>query len=286
MLRLSKAMAGIRKINKRIADSLSTGKTAEQVFEIRRGMRLGKVQKDRPKEACDERSIIAMLSKPRTPLTSPNSLRGVLCERLERDDTKNGVQIGPDTLSLRGVEQDPALLNTSALELQRLLGEGSGARNPTNPLRKNNTALPSERKKIVEQTQYVKIQKMFQNNQARLGKYILDGNESGAAVSPSLEVALAFKSRWEVTEEYIGLGQFKSVGEAENGEFRSLISAAEVWENLRSIKNGTAAGPDGITKAALLKWDPSGAKLATTFSVWLTTASALQEVQDNFDTQD
>ena len=176
-------------------------------------------------------------------------------------------------LTLMGVEQDSALLNTSTLELQRLLGGRSRSQSPGNLLGEGETTLPNDREKIVKKTKYGKVQKMFQNNQSRLVKNILDGKGGLAAISLPLEVASAFKRWWEVTAEYLGLGQFTSRGDADNGEFRSPISAAEVCENLGSIKNGTAAGPDGITKTAIKEWDPSGAKLAATFSIWLTSGT-------------
>uniref|UniRef100_A0A8C7GQZ2 Reverse transcriptase domain-containing protein n=1 Tax=Oncorhynchus kisutch TaxID=8019 RepID=A0A8C7GQZ2_ONCKI len=271
--RLSKELTGEQDVNRLIAESLGTGRTAEQVKQIRRKMRLEEMRMDQTKEACDKRDIVGMLSKPGRPPTPQNAIRRILRDRLVGDATEGGVQIGKVRLSLRGVEQNPTLLSTSALELQRSLRGGQRTRALRNPPGERKIALPNEGRLIERQMEYGVVQKMFLKNQARLSKRILDGDVSGAKVTPSLEIALAFKRRWEVTENYYGLGQFSSAGKAANGEFESLVSAAEVCENLGAIKNGTAAGPDGVTKTALLKWDPTGAKLAATFSIWLTAGT-------------
>ena len=72
-----------------------------------------------------------------------------------------------------------------------------------------------------------------------MAKYILDGSGDGKADSPPMEVAMAFKSRWELREPFHGLGQFCSGEKVDNEVFRCLISAAEVCENLGAIKKGT-----------------------------------------------
>uniref|UniRef100_A0A4W5LF61 Reverse transcriptase domain-containing protein n=1 Tax=Hucho hucho TaxID=62062 RepID=A0A4W5LF61_9TELE len=87
------------------------------------------------------------------------------------------------------------------------------------------------------------------------------------------ELARAFADRWRATEPFNGLGQFRAEGGANNGEFEHLISAGEVYENLKEMKKGTAAGPDGVTRERLLSWDPNGAKLACLFSMWLVTGA-------------
>lgn len=273
LARLCEKMAGDKHINSQVAVSLKTGKTAERVRQIRRKLRRGRMQEGSLQEVTNGRNLIGLLSKPGTPPTPKEGLHGILREAILGDGTEGGVQIGEVTLTLRGVEQDSALLNSSALELQRLLGRGSGAPGGLNQREERRPALPSERVYKNRRAEYHRMQELYENKQSRLGKYILDGNVGMTAASPPLEVALAFKSRWEVTEAYRGLGQFCSEGKADNGVFRSLISAAEVYENLRAIKNGTAAGPDGITKDALMEWDPSGAKLAATFSVWMAAGA-------------
>lgn len=40
------------------------------------------------------------------------------------------------------------------------------------------------------------------------------------------------------------------------------ILAAQVLIWRKIIKNGSAVGPDGISKACLVRWDPTGEKLA------------------------
>uniref|UniRef100_A0A8C7INA6 Reverse transcriptase domain-containing protein n=1 Tax=Oncorhynchus kisutch TaxID=8019 RepID=A0A8C7INA6_ONCKI len=265
---LSDKLAGMNSTSRQATDSQATDSTVEGARLIRRELRYGKVQNDALQEATEE-----LLPKPGTPPTPQTGLRGILRGALTREATYEGVQIGEVKLSLRGVEQDPTLLASSALELQRLLGGGAGSRARLNQSRERRPALPSEGMGETKTTEYHRIQLLYENNRSRLGEYILDGNVGGTAASPPLEVALAFKSRWEVTESYHGLGQFCSREVADNRVFQSLISAAEVGENLKAIKNGTAAGPDGITKKGIKDWDPSGAKLAVTFSTWLTAGT-------------
>ncbi|KAJ7986744.1 hypothetical protein DPEC_G00331570 [Dallia pectoralis] len=66
-----------------------------------------------------------------------------------------------------------------------------------------------------------------------------------------------------------GLGQFVSDHGADNAAFHRMITPGEVKRCLGSIKNGSAAGPDGLSKKALKTLDPTGAKLAEMYSVWL-----------------
>jgi len=49
----------------------------------------------------------------------------------------------------------------------------------------------------------------------------------------------------------------------------SPISAAQVLAERKRIKSGSAAGPDGIRKACLVRWDPTGVKLARMFTGFL-----------------
>ncbi|KAJ7986756.1 hypothetical protein DPEC_G00331690 [Dallia pectoralis] len=86
-------------------------------------------------------------------------------------------------------------------------------------------------------------------------------------------IARAFKDRWDSVDSYQGLGQFRTDSAADNTAFGGLISPDEVREGLRTMKAGTASGPDGLSKKALLAWDPTGTKLAKMFSIWLMVGS-------------
>lgn len=58
---------------------------------------------------------------------------------------------------------------------------------------------------------------------------------------------------------------------ADNTPFCSPISPGEVLAAVQKIKRGSAPGPDGIGRGALLAWDPKGLKLAGAFNAILYT---------------
>lgn len=76
--RLSEELAGDKHINRYVADSLGTGKTAERVRQIRRKLRRGRTQSGVLQEAIEGRNLIRLLSKPVTPPTPQTGLRGIL----------------------------------------------------------------------------------------------------------------------------------------------------------------------------------------------------------------
>lgn len=78
-----------------------------------------------------------------------------------------------------------------------------------------------------------------------------------------------YRRRWEADGGFQGLGNFRSAGGADNEEFHNPILATEVRENLTKMKNGSAPGPDGISKKALLDWDPRGEQLTRLYMAWL-----------------
>ncbi|KAJ7986759.1 hypothetical protein DPEC_G00331720 [Dallia pectoralis] len=85
---------------------------------------------------------------------------------------------------------------------------------------------------------------------------------------PPAEIVSAFKSGWDVADPYLWLGHLSSDHGADNTVVHKPILPEEVKSGLGSIKSGSAAGPDGLSKKALKTWDPTGVKLAEMYSVW------------------
>ena len=112
-------------------------------------------------------------------------------------------------------------------------------------------------------------QRMYSRDPARLAALVLDGAESAECAIPIEQIHEAFRERWEMVGQFHGLGDFRSNEDTDNWEFHNPILAAEVRENLTRMKNGSAPGPDGISKKALLNWDPKGEQLARLYTTWL-----------------
>ena len=59
-----------------------------------------------------------------------------------------------------------------------------------------------------------------------------------------------------------------TTGGASNDQFSTLFAASEVLRHVKSVKNDSAAGVDGIKKGDILRWDPDGTKLSLLLNSW------------------
>lgn len=97
-------------------------------------------------------------------------------------------------------------------------------------------------------------------------KSILDGFENIECSIDKGTVHAYYKRIWETEVNYQGLGQFAPLPMIDKTPLLCPIAASEVLVSLRAMKRTGAPGPDRITRANLLRWDPKGVKLADLFN--------------------
>nr|BAX24492.1 reverse transcriptase [Beryx splendens] len=119
---------------------------------------------------------------------------------------------------------------------------------------------------------YRKYQKLYHRNKSWLAKKIFEGNERAICQIPLPVVEEAFRGKWEKTDEFRSMGQFRATTAIDNSIFCKLISPEEVRDVRRKIKITAAPGPDGIRKAHIVAWDPCGTKTARIFNAILRTS--------------
>ncbi|KAK9521363.1 hypothetical protein VZT92_021177 [Zoarces viviparus] len=110
---------------------------------------------------------------------------------------------------------------------------------------------------------------LLRTSRSQLAKFVLDKQLGTMCPVPLADVTEAFTDGWGTGNPFLGVGQFRSDGEIHNDIFKQMFTLIEVLVNLQHVTKNTAAGPDGISKDALLKLDPAGRKLVKMFSSWL-----------------
>ncbi|KAJ7986736.1 hypothetical protein DPEC_G00331490 [Dallia pectoralis] len=222
-----------------------------------------------PKATRDRQSLGAELAIPKELPPPKSGLERILWERLTESGTKGSILIGGKTYSLEKIRQNVPLLDTWATDMLRRVREVSGDVRPPGGGGAGRAVVAEGSRALSRRAGHRRTQKLFENDRSKLAEILFDGAGWGKAPGPSAEIALAFKSGWDVADPYLGLGQFSSDHGADNIVFLRPITPDEVKSGLRSIKNGSAAGPDGLSKKALKTWDPTGTKLAKMYSMWL-----------------
>lgn len=133
------------------------------------------------------------------------------------------LKIGTITLSLRGVDQKGALIESSALEIQKLLGKVAGHHRKSGMAKSK--PMSGNKKWKVKRAAFCLQQMLFDKDQSKLATLILDEEVKGSCSIPMPELTLAFADRWQVKKPFNTLGQFRAEGGANNGEFQHLISS-------------------------------------------------------------
>lgn len=267
--RLERKYLGNPRINLLIAEEMGTGKTAEQVRSKRRVL-LAALARQGPDEGDEGGDALSTPEVPIIPRPPPDLAHQRLREALERGGGSEGEnEIRALAQSVRDVDQNPGLIESSALDLIRRLGK-VGAPGRDRVGQERSRAMKGwERRLSQKKHDYRVHQRLYTRDQAKLAALVLDGADSVECNLPIETVHEAFRERWEMVGEFHGLGQFRSTRETDNSEFHTPVLASEVSENLTKMKNGSAPGPDGICKKALLDWDPRGEQLARLFTTWL-----------------
>lgn len=128
---------------------------------------------------------------------------------------------------------------------------------------------------------YDRIQEKFNKETGKIARLVLDGSEHRMCPVSIAKVADHFRGKWEAVDRFLGLGQFGSGEVSLNLHLARSISQADVLKARKRIKNGSAAGPDGVTKTLLVKWDLNGAKLARLFNGFLAGGSIPKSLKSN-----
>lgn len=130
----------------------------------------------------------------------------------------------------------------------------------------------SDRQKRLKQDKrlrYKNVQTLYRSNRSSAARLVLDGREQTTCrIDPKL-ISETYKGIWERDDNFLGLGQFASLPEADNSSLCPPISPAEALQALRQMDQASAPGPDGVGRNALLMWDKKGEKLADLFNAIL-----------------
>uniref|UniRef100_A0A3Q2UN73 ribonuclease H n=1 Tax=Fundulus heteroclitus TaxID=8078 RepID=A0A3Q2UN73_FUNHE len=78
-----------------------------------------------------------------------------------------------------------------------------------------------------------------------------------------------YRTIWEGMDGYQGLGRFTLFPRADNNFLVWPLTPEEVCGTLKSMKKRSAAGPDRIKLADLIKWDGKGLKLSAAYNCML-----------------
>ncbi|XP_013856496.1 uncharacterized protein LOC106512419, partial [Austrofundulus limnaeus] len=237
---------------------LGGDKTAEQVRSKRRNLSIN-MASDSSHEAEDEEDApapnlgpqAAQSSLPSPQIQSSDRIREVL---ESWGDREGGEEVRAIAAWIRDADQDPLLIESSASDIISKLGRRvEGARVARPPVRERNLGTDWERRLSRRKREFRECQYWYLRDQARLAARILDGAESQECAVPADQIYEAFREKWEVGEQFHGLGEFRTGTVADNGEFCTPILAKEVMENLNKMSNSSAPGPDRISKKGLLK---------------------------------
>lgn len=252
-----------------IADELGRGKTAEQVRSKKRLLRIDTASNSPDDAEVEEERLesLAVRSSSRSP---PSLVATRVREAVARGESEGGEEIRAIAALIRDVDQNPCLIETSASDIISKLGRRvDGPKRPRPVVREQTQEKGWVRRLARRKREYREAQYLYSRDQARLAAQILDGAASQECALPVDQVYGAFREKWETVGQFHGLGEFRTGARADNWEFYSPILAAEVKENLMRMANGTAPGPDRISKKALLDWDPRGEQLARLYTTWL-----------------
>ena len=163
--------------------------------------------------------------------------------------------------------------------LQELAAECRQLKNRVMRVRRIGTAHVESRMTLVQRFRYT--QKKLSENTRKLAKLVLDGSVDGNCPVSAKEVERHFKSKWEAVDGFRGLGQFQADQFCSNQMLALPISLAEVLRARQDSKSDSAAGPDGVNKVSLVKWDPTGVKLAGMFTGFLVRKTIPDSLKGN-----
>uniref|UniRef100_I3KYI1 Reverse transcriptase domain-containing protein n=1 Tax=Oreochromis niloticus TaxID=8128 RepID=I3KYI1_ORENI len=113
---------------------------------------------------------------------------------------------------------------------------------------------------------YRSIQKLYARSRKDVAMRVLDDREVVSCTLGADLVTRTYRNIWEKPDSFRGLGQFGVLPPVDNSPLCTPISPAEVLSVVRKIKRSGAAGPDGIKRHSLHKFDEDGRFLACVFN--------------------
>ena len=168
-----------------------------------------------------------------------------LLEAIKKQETVgDGIQGGATSCPWKGAVPSPAWIRSSALDLVKELGKGSGMLGLKTACGDERGPTPAQKgRRATKRSTYRLHQHMYDGKRGNLAALILDGVGKSSCPVPMPEITSVFSSRWGGGEFFSGLGQFNFGEPVSNEFFWAPISASEVSENLRRAKQSSAAGP-------------------------------------------
>ena len=132
-------------------------------------------------------------------------------------------------------------------------------------------------KKVKERAvKYRTTQYGFSRNTSQLAKSILDNESNVHCQIPLSVIQEEYTRRFGskgLPQDKVLTGEWPGILPKEYDGLLVDIAPESVRKKVCSLKEGTAAGPDGISKRDVLKWDPHGVKLAALCTLWLRVKS-------------
>lgn len=135
----------------------------------------------------------------------------------------------------------------------------------------------ASRKKV---HQYRVVQRSWALNKSKTARDILDGS-MGQGLCPidKKVVESKFRETWSVGGNFTSLGQFARLPDADNEPLTAPITGRQVVKTLKSMKVGSAPGPDGVRRGHLLKVDSRGIVLARLYNSWMLAGYVPQSLK-------
>lgn len=185
-----------------------------------------------------------------------SGLKTSLMMAMKKDEFKH---VAPKRMSYGSLSKKVSRMIISIQELNGIIPRGATTKNPFN------RGTSSGRAKA----KFRRTQNHFASSMKDLASEILDGAIRLPCGIPKDTIWRAYKDIWETPDKFVGLGAFGSCPKADNSQFELPILPEDVLMILKAMKPKSAPGPDGIGKLDILRWDPTGIKLAKLFNTML-----------------
>uniref|UniRef100_A0A3Q2R1T2 Reverse transcriptase domain-containing protein n=1 Tax=Fundulus heteroclitus TaxID=8078 RepID=A0A3Q2R1T2_FUNHE len=113
------------------------------------------------------------------------------------------------------------------------------------------------------------MQKLYERDKGEVAAMILDDLVNQQCPIELKTIEDTYRTVWEGTDGYQGLGRFTQFPKADNNFLIWPLTPEEVCGTLKSMRKRSAAGPDRIKLADLIRWDGMGLKLSAAYNCML-----------------
>jgi hypothetical protein len=128
---------------------------------------------------------------------------------------------------------------------------------------------------------YKKTQALWKSDRKRLARLILDGKKPERCGISIDEVEEVYQGRFGAISCEVDLSKYPKPQPANNDGLLVPISEKEVLDASKTMRKGTAAGPDGVTLKAVQTADRFGKARANLFNTWLLTGKVPTDLKQN-----